>query len=202
MRLGEVCFQLFVIDDASFFQIDKEHLAWLKAPLACHFAFFRRKNAHFGSHHHITFVGDVVAGRAEAVTVQCRTDLATVREGDGCGAIPRFHQGCVIFIESATVLIHQRIAGPGFRDQHHHRMRERIAGLHQQFERVVEACGIGLAFRDYWIDFFQIVAQKLRCHRALAGKHPVFVAALCVDLAIVADQAERMSQAPGRKSIG
>jgi len=45
----------------------------------------------------------------------------------------------VVFVESLALGIHQRIAGPGFRDQHHGGVRHRIAALDQKFERVIEA---------------------------------------------------------------
>jgi hypothetical protein len=72
-------------------------------------------------------VGDDVARRAQAVAVERRADLAAVGEGDGGRAVPRLHQRGVIFVEGLAVLIHQLVAGPGFRDQHHHRMGQRIA---------------------------------------------------------------------------
>jgi hypothetical protein len=64
--------------------------------------------------HHEVVVSDQVAGRPQAVAVQRGTDLAAVGEGNGGGAVPRLHQGCMVFVEGTAVFIHQRVAGPGF----------------------------------------------------------------------------------------
>jgi hypothetical protein len=40
----------------------------------------------------------------------------------------------VVFVEGATVVVHQRVLFPGFRDHHHHRVGQRVAGHRQQFE--------------------------------------------------------------------
>ena len=137
---------LFIRDDAAFFQINQQHLAGLKAPLLDDGFLRQWQNTHLGRHNDQTFVGDIIAGRTQAVAVKRRADLAAIGEGDGCGAVPWLHQSGVVFVERAALLVHQRIAGPGLRDEHHHRMREGIAALHQKFERVVKARGVRLAF--------------------------------------------------------
>ena len=142
----ELLFDLFIRDNAAFFQINEQHFAGLEAPF-CDDLFFRHgQNAHLGRHNDQTFVGDIIAGRTQAVAVKRRADLAAIGKSDGCGAVPWLHQSGVIFVERAALLVHQRIAGPGLRDEHHHRMREGIAALHQKFERVVKARGVRLAF--------------------------------------------------------
>ena len=67
-------------------------------------------------------VGDDVARRAQAVAIERRADLAAVGEGDRRRPVPRLHQRRVVFVEGAALRVHQRV-GPGFGDQHHHRMR-------------------------------------------------------------------------------
>ena len=81
-----------------------------------------RQHAHFGGEHDEVVVGDEIARGPQAVAVERRADLAAVGEGDRGRAVPRLHQRGVIFVEGAPLLVHQRIAGPGFRDQHHHRV--------------------------------------------------------------------------------
>ena len=100
------------------------------------------QHAHFGRHHDAVVAGDEIARRPQAVAVERRADLAAVGEGDRRRAVPRLHQRGVIFVEGAALLIHQRIAGPGFRDHHHHGVRQRVAALHEEFERIVEAGGV------------------------------------------------------------
>ena len=68
-------------------------------------------------------------------------NAALMEPWDGPAAIA-FTDGRQI---GATLLVHQRIARPGFGNHHHHRVSERVAALRQEFERVVEAGGVGLA---------------------------------------------------------
>ena len=111
----------------------------------------------------ITWSSSVTMKRAgpQAVAVQRRADLAAVGEGDGRRAVPRLHQRGVVFVESLALGIHQRIAGPGLRDQHHHRMGQRIAAGQQQLERVVEAGGVRLAVRDQRPHLVEVGPEQL-----------------------------------------
>ncbi|OIQ83878.1 hypothetical protein GALL_343050 [mine drainage metagenome] len=205
--LRQLLLHFGIIDDAAGFQVDQEHLARLQTPLLDDLFFGEGQHAHFGSHHDVVVVGDQVARRTQAVTIQRGTDHTAISEGHGGGAVPRLHQRGMVFVEGAAIIAHQRIAGavfrtPGFRDQHHHGVRQRIAARHQQFQRIVETGGVGLAFGDQRPQFFQILAQHGGFHRFVAGGHPVDVAAHGVDFAVVGDHAERVRQVPGREGVG
>ena len=144
----------------------------------------------------------IVARRPQSVAVERGADLPAVGEGDRRRAVPRLHQRGVILVESAALLVHQRIAGPRFRNHHHHRMRERIAAHGQEFERVVEAGGVGLALVGDRPQLRDVGAEFRRGHRRLPRRHPVVVAAQRIDLAVMRDHAIRMRQRPGRESVG
>ena len=146
--------------------------------------------------------GDEIARRAQAVAVERGADLAAVGEGDRGGAVPRLHHRGVIFVERAALLIHQRIAGPGFRNHHHDGMRQRVAALHQEFERVVEAGGVALALIGDRPQPGDVLAVEFGMHRGLARRHPVDVAAQRVDLAVMGDHPVGMRQRPGREGVG
>jgi hypothetical protein len=193
---------LLVADDAALFEVDQQHLAGLQAPFAADPVLRNRQHARLGGHDHMVVVGDDKTRRPQAVAIEGRADLATVGEGDGRRPVPRFHQRRVIFVEGAALGIHQRIAGPGFRDQHHHRMRQRIAARHQQFERVVETGGVGLPGLDQRRQFCEVGAEQRRRHRPAPGVHPVDVAAQGIDLAVMGDEAVGMGKPPGRKGVG
>ena len=107
----------------------------------------------------------------------------------------------MIFVECAAILVHQRISGPRFGDHHHHRVRERIAPHRQQLERIVERRGVRLTFVDQRPQLGEVVAQHLRRNGAFAGANPVEVAAEGVDLAVVADVAERMREVPRGEGV-
>ncbi len=81
-------------------------------------------------------------------------------------------------------------------------MRERVAALHQEFEAVVEAGGVGLAFIRNRPEPGDILAVQFRMHGRLPRRHPVDVAAQRVDLAVVRDHAIGMRQRPGREGVG
>ena len=117
-------------------------------------------------------------------------------------AVPRLHQGGVIFVEGLALGIHQRIAGPRLRDQHHHGVRQRVAAGDQQLERIVDAGGVGLAVRDDRPHLVEVGADQVGFHGAPAGIHPVDVAAHRVDLAVMGDEAVGMRQPPRREGVG
>ena len=72
----------------------------------------------------------------------------------------------------------------------------------QEFQHLIEARRIGVAFQHYRKELLQVFAEQIRLAQRFARAHPVDVAAQGVDLAVVGDKAERMGQRPGRESIG
>ena len=202
MGACQLVLHLGVGDDAALFEIDEQHLAGLQAPFGDDLFFRDRQHAHLGGHHHETVVGDDVAGRPEPVAVERRADLASVGEGHGGRAVPRLHQRRVIFVEGAAFLVHQRIARPGFGDQHHHRMGERIAALHEEFEGIVETGRIRLAFVGDRPELGDVGPVEVGGDRGLPRRHPIDIAAQRIDLAVVGDHPIGMGERPGRKRIG
>jgi len=193
---------LVILDDSALFEIDQQHFAGLKPPLADDPLLGDRQHAGLGRHDDMIIVGNDEACRPKPVAVERRADLAAVSEGDGGRAVPWLHERGMIFVEGLALGRHQRVARPGFRDQHHHRVRQRIAPGNQQLQRVIEAGGVRLAMRDQRPHLVEIGAEQIRFHRAAARVHPVHIAAHRVDLAIMRDQAVGMRQLPGRKSVG
>ncbi len=200
--VGQLQLDLGVVDDAALFQVDQEHLAGLQAPLLDDAVFGDRERAGFRGQDDHVVIGDQVAGRAQAVAVQRGADLAAVGERDRGGAVPGLHHGCVVFVESAAAFVHLRMLFPGFRDHHHHGVGQRVARIHQQFQAVVERCGVRLAFVDDGIQLLQVLAQHGRLHHAFAGAQPVEVALDRVDFAVVRNHAVRVGQRPGREGVG
>ena len=199
---GQRALQFAVVDDAALLGVDQQHLARLQAPFLDDLALGDVEHADLGGHHHEVVVGDDEARRAQAVAIERGADLPAVGEGHRRRAVPRLHQRRVILVEGAPVLVHQRIAGPGFGDHQHHRVGERVAAHHQQLEAVVERRGVGLAVVDQRPDLVQVGAQHRARDALLARANPVDVAAQGVDLAVVADEAERMREIPRRKRVG
>ena len=102
----------------------------------------------------------------------------------------------MIFVEAAALGIHLRIAGPGFRDQHHRGVRELVAAEVKELERVVEAGRVGLALVGDRPQLRDVVAEQRRGYGGLARCHPVDVAAQRIDLAVVGDHAVGVREPP------
>ena len=201
MRGRQRALHLVVGDDAAFLQIDEQHLARLETPLLDDLLFRNRQHADFRSHDDEIVVGDDVARGAQAVTVQRGANLATVREGHGRRAVPRLHQRGMILVEGAALLIHQRVASPRLGDEHHHRVSERIAALHEELERVVETGRVRLALVGDGPQLGDVVAEQLRLDGRLTGRHPVHVAAQRVDFTVVRNHAVGVRKTPGREGV-
>ena len=146
VTVGKVGFQLLIGDDFALFQIDQQHLAGLKPPFPDNVFFRNIEHAHFRRQQHKAVLGLQVSCGTQPVTVERGTDHSAIRERNRRGAIPGLHQGGIVFVECAQCFIHQRIAGPGFGDEHHHGVRQRVATLIEQLQRIVETRGIGLPF--------------------------------------------------------
>ncbi len=204
VRLGEceLMLEFVVVDDAALLEIDQEHLAGLEAPFAHDPALGDRQHARLGGHHHHVVVGDAVTGGAQPVSIQRGADLFAIGEHHGGRAVPWFQHRGVVLVESASARIHQLMLLPGLRNHHHRGVRERVAGHHQQFERVVECGGVRLALEADGVELLEIIPQHGRLHHALTSAHPVEVALDGVDLAVMGHHAIGVCQWPFGKGVG
>jgi hypothetical protein len=202
LGVGEVGFQLLVVDHAALLEVDQEHLARLQAPLAHDLAVGHRQHAGFGTHDDEIVIGHAVAGRTQAVAVQRGADLAAIGEHDRGRAVPRLEHGGVVFVEGATARVHRAVLLPRLGDHHHDGLADRVAGHRQQLEAVVEGGGVGLAGEADRVQLAQVLAQHRRGHHAFARLHPVVVALDRVDLAVVGDIAVGVGQRPLGEGVG
>ena len=199
---GERLFQLLVVDDAAFFEIDEEHLAGLQTPLLDDIFFGDGQTTALRTHDHQIITGDDVARGAQAIAIQRGADLAAIGKRNRCRAVPRLHHRRVIFVKRAPRRVHQRVAFPRLGDHHHHRMRDGITGHYQQLQRVIERCRIGLPRINQWPQLVQISAEDGAGNRPLPRADPVYIAAQRVDLTVVRDHAEGVRQIPRGERVG
>jgi hypothetical protein len=108
----------------------------------------------------------------------------------------------VVLVEGAELRIHVVPVLPGLGNHHQDRLGQLPARQHQELEGVVELRRVARALAHDRIQLLQIVPEQRRLHRALAGLHRVAIAAQGVDLAVVGDVAERVSQVPGGEGVG
>ena len=123
----DLALELLVRNDAALLKVDEQHLARLQPPLLDDRLLGNRQHTRFGGHHHEVVLRHEVARGPQPVSVECCTDLAAIGEGHSGRAVPRLHETGMIFIEGAALAIHQRIAGPCLRDEHHGGMRQVVA---------------------------------------------------------------------------
>jgi hypothetical protein len=135
---GELLLDFGVGDDAALDGVDEEHVTGLQTALLADGFGRQVEHAGLGGHDTEVVVGDVVAAGTQAVAVQHGAHLATVGERDGGGTIPRLHEAGVVLVEGLAGVIHRLVVGPRFGNHHHHRMRERAPGEHEELEGVVE----------------------------------------------------------------
>jgi len=180
-------FDLLVLDDPALGRVDEEHAARLEPALAHDLVGGDVEHAGLGGHDDGAFLGDVIARRAQAVAVEDGADLDAVGERDRRRAVPRLHQARVVLVERAALVIHRLVVGPRLGNHHHHRVRQRAAGEHQQLQRVVEHRRVGAVGVDDREDLLDVVAEQLAGEQRLARVHPVHVPAQRVDLAVVGE---------------
>jgi hypothetical protein len=131
-----------VLDNPALIRIDEEHTAGLQAALLHDLVGRDVEHAGLRGHDDEPVFRDVETRRAQAVAVEDRADLLAVGECDRGRAVPRLHQAGVILVKRAAIVVHRLMVGPRLGDHHHHRVRQRTAGEHEQLERVVEHRGV------------------------------------------------------------
>ena len=136
---------------------------------------------------HEPVVGHGVAQRPQPVAVERGSDDAAVSEHDCRRAVPGLHERGVVAIEVADGGIARGVGFPGFRQEHRRRVTHVAAAADEQLERVVQER--------------RVRATRLeRLQPACA--QPVDVAVDRVDLAVVAEEAERLGALPRRLGVG
>ena len=145
---------------------------------------------------------DHVARRAETVAVERGADDAAIGEGDRGRAIPGLHQGAVVLVEGLFLVIHVRMAIPGFGDEHGDGVGQAATGLNEQFHGVVERGGVTAVGLDDGMELLNLVAEEGRLQDGLAGVHPVDVALHGVDFAVVGHVTEGVRELPGGEGVG
>ncbi len=180
-------------DDPSFVGIGEEELAGLEPSPFFDLRGVGLERAGLAGHDQAVVGRHVVPAGAQAVAVQYRADAFAVGRRDERGAVPRLDQRGVEVVPVLPVVVHRVVAvanfgrsllpvalrattAPGLGDEHPERVFEVAAVLHQQFERVVDARGVGLVgVVDDRLDRLEI-GEHVALDVGLAGAHPVDVA--------------------------
>ena len=199
---GELPLDLLVFDDPALLGVHEEHPTGPQPALADHLARRQLEHARLARHHHEAVLHLPPAAGPQAVAVERGADPYAVGEGERRRAVPRLHQAGLKLVVGLEVVGHALVAAPRLGDQHAHRLLDRPAGEHQQFEHVVEGGRVAAPLADHRLDLVEVGAKHGMREHALAGVHPVDVAANRVDFAVVGDVAEGVGEVPRREGVG
>ncbi len=166
-------------------EVDDQHLSRTDASAAHNLAVLDVEHAHFGGDYEEPVPGDEIACRAEPVAVESRAGHAAVGEGDEGGTVPRLHERGLVVEERSDLRLNAGLVLPYRRNEQRHGVRELATGHRHDRERVVETGRVAH------------VVGELDSSR----QHTAAVAADCVDLAVVGDEAERLRHLPRREGV-
>ena len=157
---ADLVLDLVVVDDATFQRIDEEEPPRLQ-PAAHQDALGRQvEHARLGRAHDEVVLGDDVAEGPQPVPVEGGAHAVAVAGRDQGGAVPRLHEAGVIGVEGLLLVRHGVVVFPRLGNHHHQRVRQRPAGGHQQFQRVVESRGVAGALADDRAQLGHVVAEQ------------------------------------------
>ena len=199
---GDLVLQFGVVDDAALCRIDQEHLAGLETTFELDVFRGNIEHTDFGRHDDKPVVGDVVTRWPQSIAIECRANHDAIGEHHRCGSVPRLHQARVIFVEGLLLIAHRFVPVPCFRDEHHHRVRQRSTRHDEHLEGIVEHGGVASTVDNHGLKVFDVLAEQLRLELRFARFHPIDIAAERVDFSVVRDVPERMCQRPARKCVG
>ena len=192
---------LGIVDDAALLGVDQEHAARLQAALLQNPLGRNIEHASLRGHDDQAILRHVITRGTQAIAVEHRADLPSIRERNRSRSVPRFHQAGMKLVERPPVIVHGFVVRPGFRNHHHHRMGQRPPGEHEQLEGVVEHGRVAAIRIDDGEDLRDILAERLGDKERLPGMHPVDVAPQRVDLAVMREIAVGMGAVPARESV-
>ena len=160
-----------------------------------HHANLRRKNQ-------LVIIGDIVPGRAQTVSVQHRPHDISVGEQDGCRAIPWLHHGRIVLIEISLLPAHALVILPWLRDKDHHCQRQRHSAHHQEFQCIVQTCGVRTVRVHDRRQLDHLILEILGFHLLFPGQHLIRITPDRVDLSVMHNIAVWMRFLPAWHCVG
>ncbi len=189
------------VEDLASLGVDGEDLPWADPALGDNVLRLVIPYADFRRDGDVAVGGGHPARRTQAVTVEQAHRVAAFGHDDAGRAVPRLHVHGVVLVEGAQVGVHGLDVLPGWRHQHAHATEQVDATGDHQLQHVVHARRVGAHAVDQRAKLFQIGDQVVG-ELGATGHGPVAVAGDGVDLAVVGEETERLSQRPFRQGIG
>ncbi len=138
--------------------------------------------------------------RAQTVTVEQAHRVAAVGHDHTGRAVPRLHVHRVVLVERTQIRVHGFDVLPRWRNDHAHATEQVDAAGDHQLEHVVHAGGVGAHAVDQRAELFEV--HQVVGELGATGHGPVAVTRDGVDLAVMGEEAEWLSQRPFRQGVG
>ena len=183
-------------------RVNQQHAARTEFSALDNVARIEIDDTHFRARDNHAVRADFVPARTQSVAIERDSDLHAIAVRQRRRSIPRFNHALVVFVERLHRRLHVGILLPCLRHQHHHRVNRTASRAHQQFERVVETRGVAAARADRIAKARAIRAELRRIEQPAPHRHCVAISPQRIDLAVVAEHAERLRQLPARQRVG
>ena len=182
--------------------VDAEHVARAEpAPTDLAVALDRHR-ADLGRAHHEPVVAHLPAQRAQPVAVERGADAPAVGEHEPRRAVPGVGEAGVVAVEVAHARGQVALALPRLGHEHRDRVADVAPAPHEQLDRGVELPRVGVVGVEDGPEQLLGAEPGLLGAEAAAGDHAQLVAPHGVDLAVVAQLAERLGPLPRRGGVG
>ena len=191
---GELTLELAVEEQAAAW-VERQELAGAEPGAAHGDALRQRDRTGLGRHGDEAVLAHGDAQRAQAVPVERRAADHAVREHEPGGPVPRLGQHRVEAVHRALPLVDPRVVLPRGRHEQRDRLTDVEPGADEQLERVVEERRV----RPRRIEGGREIG--IDAPGPFACLHPGDVPVDGVDLAVVAEEAERLRALPARLGV-
>jgi len=192
-----------VLQQATVFQVDGQHLARAEPTLFNDPAFLDGHHTGFRTHHHQAIASDAVAGRPQSVAIQRSTHTASVTEHQQRRAIPGFLEAGGVLVKCPHLWagIEFRLLAKGLRHQGQEAVGDWPAAAHHQLEHGVE---IGRIAEGRVHNGLEVGGGGTPggIEVGFGGLGPVEIAQQGIDFTVVAQQPHRLGQGPAGQGVG
>ena len=189
VALGVVDAQDFIIfKEAVEVEIGNDHLARAEAAAVNDVVRIHVDEARFRTGDHQAGVIERKTARAQAIAVEDGADLVAISKREGGRTVPRLDA------VAAVLKKRRRVPGIGRRHNHAHGFADGAAVVSEEFDDLIERCGVRPALRQHRID--------VERQRGGASFHARAIAPDGVDLAVVRERAKWLGAFPRGQNVG
>ena len=201
LLVGEPVLDFVVIEHATLFRVDHEHLSRSEATRNEDLCRVDVEHARLARQDEAIVGGHTIAGGTQTITVDDRAQHRSVRKRDCGRALPRLGEHRLVLIPGAALGGEHLVLVPRLGKQHRHGTYERAAVHGDELEHVVEHGRVGTLAVEDGQDLLEICPHDRRVQMRLAGPCPVDVATQRVDLAVMDHVALGMGALPRRRRV-